>query len=378
MNPKDTARDDRRLRVLFLSWRDEWHPEAGGSERSLSAIARGLSERGHDVTVATARYSGSRGVEVRDGVRYLRRGNRLTVYPFGFLRAILHRADAVVDVQNGIPFMAGLVRPRSTILLVHHVHREQWRVAVGPVAGRIGWFIESRVSPFVHRSSQHVAVSESTGLELIDLGHPARSISIIRNGSDAPRSRPERSDNPRLVVVSRLVPHKQVEHAIGCLRDLLPEFPTCRLAVVGDGYHLAELRDCATQMGVSDRVEFLGRVDDGTRDAELSRAWVHLLPSLKEGWGLAAVEAAACGTPTVAYRTAGGVVESVIDGETGFLVDSPRGLTEAARRLLRDRELAGRMAFSCEVHAAAHSWKAAIDNFEQALVDVARGVREAP
>ena len=46
-----------------------------------------------------------------------------------------------------------------------------------------------------------------------------------------------------------------------------------------------------------------------------------LLPSVKEGWGLAIMEAAAQGTPTLAYRSAGGVTESIVDGETGLLVD---------------------------------------------------------
>lgn len=365
------AQPSRRARVLFLSWRDEWHPEAGGSERTLGRLSRGLAERDHDVAIATARYPGSAPREVHEGVRYLRRGNRLTVYGFGFVRALADRADVVVDVQNGVPFFAGLIRPSRTLLLVHHVHREQWPVAVGPVAGRVGWTIESRLSPWVHRASDHVVVSASTAQELAALGHPAHRISIVHNGSDTPESLPSRSPDPRLIVVSRLVPHKQVEHAIDCLADLLPTYPTLRLTIVGEGYHLPALREYAHAQGVSAHVDFLGHVDDATRDAELARAWVHLLPSLKEGWGLVAIEAAACGTPTVAYRSAGGVVESVVDEVTGFLVDSRNGMTLATARILEDRLLAQRMAESCGVHAASHSWKSAVDSFEDLVLRVA-------
>jgi glycosyltransferase involved in cell wall biosynthesis len=359
------------LRILFLSWRDEWHPEAGGSERTLGHLSRGLAERDHAVTIATARYPGRPSRETHDGVYYIRRGNRLTVYGHGFARSLIQRADVVVDVQNGVPFFAAVTRPSRTVLLVHHVHREQWPVAVGPLTGRVGWLIESRISPWVHRATSHVAVSSATSAELIALGHPSHRMNIVRNGSDVPSTLPERSRTPRIVVVSRLVPHKQIEHAIDCLGELLPRYPDLRLTVIGEGYHLPALRAYATSRGVDQQVDFMGRVDDATRDAELARAWVHLLPSLKEGWGLVAIEAAACGTPTIAYRSAGGVGESVLDGNTGFLVDSPAELTRKTETLLSDRGLADMMAMSCRVHAAAHTWKSAVDGFETVLLNVA-------
>ena len=63
------------------------------------------------------------------------------------------------------------------------------------------------------------------------------------------------------------------------------------------------------------------------RDRLLAEAWVVLLPSVKEGWGLAVLEAAAQRTPTIAYRHAGGVTESVVDGVTGYLVDDVDAMT---------------------------------------------------
>ena len=351
----------------MLSWRDEWHPEAGGSERTLGQVARGLVERGHAVTVATARYAGRPSREWHQGVLYVRRGNRLSVYAHGFARASMKRYDAIVDVQNGIPFFAAACRPRRTLLVVHHVHREQWPVAVGPIASRIGWIIESRVSPWIHRSSAHLAVSSSTAGELVEIGHPAERIAVVRNGTDPPASLPPRHPSPTLIMVSRLVPHKQVEHGITCVASLMQRHPNISLRIIGEGHHEHSLREYAQRLGVDDRVEFLGRVDDVTRDRELAKAWVHLLPSLKEGWGLVAVEAAACGTPTIAYRSAGGVTESVIDNQTGFLVDTQATFYDAVERIITDRALAERMSIACGVHAAAHSWKATVDGFEDAI-----------
>ncbi len=64
----------------------------------------------------------------------------------------------VVDTQNGLPFLARLAFGRRVAVLVHHCHRELWPVA-GPMKGRIGWFVESKLSPRLHRRNQYVTVS---------------------------------------------------------------------------------------------------------------------------------------------------------------------------------------------------------------------------
>src|SRR6266540_3728290 len=98
--------------VLFLTGRDTSHPERGGT-----------------VTLFCAAHRGAPAEEVRGGVRVMRRGGHATV----FLHAVLLHAagrlgshDLVVDVQNGLPFFARLWCRRPVVVLVHHVHREQW------------------------------------------------------------------------------------------------------------------------------------------------------------------------------------------------------------------------------------------------------------
>jgi glycosyltransferase involved in cell wall biosynthesis len=352
------------MRLLILTWRDEWHPEAGGSERMIGEVVRGLVRRGHAVEVATAAYPGRPRVEEVDGVRYHRAGSRLSVYPHGFLRALRGRQDVVVDVQNGVPFFAAALGRRS-LLLVHHVHREQWPVAVGPLAAKVGWFVESRLSPWVHRRTRVLAVSHATARELASLGHPSDAVDVVVNGCDLPASLTSTGPARNLVVVSRLVPHKQVDHAIRAVADLAPRHRDLTLTVVGTGYHRQALRALAEQLGVAHRVRFVGYVSDAERDEALGRAWVHLLPSVKEGWGLVAVEAAASGTPTVAYRSAGGVTESVVDGVTGLLVDDYGGFVRAVDRLLSDRELVDHMGLEGRLHATSLSWKSTVDGFEE-------------
>ena len=74
----------------------------------------------------------------------------------------------VVDVQNGMPFLSRLVARCPVLVLVHHVHREQWRSCFGPVLGRIGWWMESWLAPRLYRKCRYVTVSEHTRAELAD------------------------------------------------------------------------------------------------------------------------------------------------------------------------------------------------------------------
>jgi hypothetical protein len=105
-------------------------------------------------------------------------------------------------------------------------------------------------------------------------------------------------------------------------------------------------------------VTFAGFVDDVTKHRLLAAAWVHALPSVKEGWSLAVVESAAHGTPTVAFRSAGGPTESVLDGETGAARRRPDRLRPRTARLLTEPALRESMGRAARAHAARFSWPA--------------------
>src|SRR4051794_7820222 len=175
--------------------------------------------------------------EVAAGVRIVRRGGRLGVYPRALAHVLRHRPRLVVDVQNGLPFCSTLVTRAPVTVLVHHVHREQWPIVFGRLGGKLGWWLESVVAPRVYRRSRYVTVSEATRSELAGLGVAPERVAIVPNGVEPVLHVPTpRSPTPRLVVVGRLVPHKQVEHAIQVVARLRDRWPGVRLAVVGEGW----------------------------------------------------------------------------------------------------------------------------------------------
>ena len=368
------------VHIAWLNWRDTANPEGGGSEVYLERIAQGLVGRGHRVTVVCAAHDAAPPDEVKNGVRFLRRGSKLGVY--GQARRLLRSSeladvDVVVDTQNGLPFFATWATRAPVVVLVHHVHREQWPVVYDPVRARAGWLVESRIAPWAYRRCRYVAVSGATRAELMELGVDPRRITVVHNGTDpADGVRAGHGNRPRILVLGRLVPHKRVEHVLAAARVLRADFPDLQVAVVGDGWWSEHLVAEARRLEVDDIVEFTGHVDADAKAAQLDQARVLALPSLKEGWGLVVMEAAARGVPTVAYAAAGGVGESISAGTTGILVDGDgeagiTAFTAALRRVLSDDELRDRLGEAARRHAQRFSWDAATDAFEAVLHDAA-------
>jgi glycosyltransferase involved in cell wall biosynthesis len=364
------------LRLLMLNWRDTTNPEGGGSERYVESVARLLAGAGHDVTVFCAAHENAPADEVRDGVRFVRRGSKLGVYPHALWWLARRRSfDVVVDVQNGLPFFSPLVTRAPVVVLVHHVHREQWPVVYGPVRARLGWWIESWLAPRIYRRSQYVAVSDVTRRELVGLGVDADRIAVVHNGTDTPLEPLAPADeHPRLTVLGRLVPHKRVEHALEVLARLRVDTPDLRLTVVGHGWWADQLRTAAAAAGVGGSVDFLGYVDDHDKHLALARSWVLLTPSLKEGWGLCVAEAASHGVPSIAYASAGGVTESIVHGQTGLLVgDDLDELTAATRLLLEDSVLRRRLGDAAREWSAQFAWTTTAEAFLTVLRTAASG-----
>jgi len=373
--------------VLLLCWRDTGHPQGGGSEAYLQRIGAQLAASGVDVTLRTARYRGSARRDVVDGVRIDRAGGAYSIYIWAGLAMVAARfglgplrrvrPDVVIDTQNGLPFLARLAYGRRVVVLVHHCHRELWPVA-GRWKGRFGWFVESRLSPWLHRRNQYVTVSLPSARDLTDLGVDAAHIAVVRNGLDeAPAQTLElpRAEHPRIAVLSRLVPHKQIEHALDAVAELRPRMPGLHLDIVGGGWWRDRLVDHARLLGVSDAVTFHGHVDDAAKHEVLQSSWVHVLPSRKEGWGLAVTEAAQHGVPTIGYRCSGGLTDSIVDGVTGLLVDDQDELVAGLERLLTDPVLRDQLGGKAQTRSGEFSWRQSADAMRTVLDSLLAGKR---
>jgi glycosyltransferase involved in cell wall biosynthesis len=177
-----------------------------------------------------------------------------------------------------------------------------------------------------------------------------------------------------VATVGRLVPHKQVEHAIDAVLALREEMPDIRLHVVGSGWWEGNLHEYVAERDAGGTVVFHGHVDEEHKHEVYERSWLLALPSLKEGWGLVIGEAGMHSTPAVAYRSAGGTRESIADGRSGVLVEDQHELTEAIGELLRDTGRRRRLGAGALEMSHEFTWEHAQQSFAVVVVSALDGV----
>jgi len=209
-------------------------------------------------------------------------------------------------------------------------------------------------------NSRWTAALARTVLDALDRPTLARDVRVVPLGTTPSHFRPgidPRSvrakygldGGPWLLTVSRLDTHKGIDTAIRALPAVRAAFPTVRYAVAGVGSHRPEFERLVATLGLGDAVRFLGFVADDELPALYNAADLYVGASrrydlLAEGFGIALVEASACGLAVVAGDS-GGVPDAVRDGETGLLVDpdDPAAVTVGITRLLGDPALRRRL-----------------------------------
>jgi glycosyltransferase involved in cell wall biosynthesis len=355
------------VHVLVLNWLDRGNPAAGGAETHLHETFGRIVTAGWQVTLVSSGWPGSTSRAELDGIRIHRVGTRLT-YPVPAVRharRLLREGDVdlVVEDLNKAPLFTPTWSRRPLLLLVHHLFGGTVFQEAGLHLALPTWLLEKPI-PSIYRDVPVVAVSESTRDDLARRGMDRGRITVIPNGIDVGAFRPAppggRFEEPTALYLGRLKKYKRVDLVLRAVARVRDEHDLpLTLLVAGKGDHRERLEAEAEALGlVPDGVRFLGYVDEDRKRELLARAWVHCLTSPKEGWGIANLEAAASGTPTIASDSPG-LRDSVVHGTTGFLV--PHGDTAALAhglaRLVRDPDLRDRLGRGGRAFAAGFSWE---------------------
>ncbi|SRR6266498_3741248 len=356
----------KSLHILALNWRFIEHPQAGGAEINIFEQARRWVRQGHQVTLICAdpgpKYAPQKN-ELIEGISVHRMGNRLSVYLFALIYYLMHLRsfDYLVDVSNGIPFFTPLISWTPGVLVVHHVHGLQWFRELPYLFAAIGWFLESRVVPFLYRKWPIIAVSPTTREDLIDLGFDSRNISIVYNGINCPALIPVTStgsnydDKCRIVYLGRLKRYKRIDRLVRMMPELRAQVSNIHLDIAGDGDARAEIEQLIHQLNLKDCVTIHGYVSEARKAEILSLACVFATPSMHEGWGLSVIEANAYGCPAVAFDVPG-LRMSIRNGETGLLAVDDRSYLDALVRIITDSEFRNRLAEGASRWAAQFNW----------------------
>jgi glycosyltransferase involved in cell wall biosynthesis len=220
--------------------------------------------------------------------------------------------------------------------------------AEGGLLRATGWrrrLLQVRARLMSKPAARVVGISEFVRQRALSLGVAASKLTVIPNGVDTNRFRPDPQarrwlsremclgvDELLLLTVGGLSEIKHVEDIVRGCADLDRRGVRFRLLVAGDGPRRGSLELLASALGIGERVHWLGSVPD---PVQLMQACdMFLLASVGEAFGNVLTEAMACGAPVVASRS-GGIGEVVTDGETGRLVTpgDPRAIADAVEEL---------------------------------------------
>jgi glycosyltransferase involved in cell wall biosynthesis/O-antigen/teichoic acid export membrane protein len=344
--------------ILLLTDRDWTHPQGGGTGTNLYGQVSRWVAWGHRVTVLAGSYPGAADVErPHERLTIHRMGGRMTVFPRAALacwRGIGRDADVVLEVVNGIAFFTPLWwwlrAPRVT--LVHHVHQDHYVAEMGR-RGRLAALLAERLPlQTLYRHHPFLTISDSARRDLVGLGIPSEQIHVAYLGvePDAFHEAPDAAQ-PTLLYLGRLKQYKRLE----VLLDVLEGIPQARLEVAGEGDHRPVLEAEIEQRGLAERVTLHGHVSEEAKRDLYARSWVNLTASSAEGWCLTVMEAAAAGTPSAALAV-GGLPESIVDGQTGVLADTPEELAHEVAALVGDDDRRATLGETARSRARGFTW----------------------
>jgi glycosyltransferase involved in cell wall biosynthesis len=349
------------VKVLIFNWRDVKHPDAGGAEIHIHEQAKRWVDWGHEVTLFTSRPEGSPTYDEIDGVKIVRGGGFYSVYPraaLAYITSLRKQADVLLDLVNGIPFFTPAYSGKPKVGLMHHVHRQQFLVEMGPVLGRIGQAIEYCFPAFLRYDSV-VCISKSTADEMKKclLGAQNLPLQVVYPGIDHSFFGPgdRKFSRPTILYLGRIKKYKRLDLLLSMMPAIQKRVEDVELLVAGKGDALEDMKRLARKKGLGDYIRFLGHVSEEEKLDLYRKSWVLAMPSMNEGWGMNVIEANACGTPCVAYRVPG-LDESIAQGKSGYLADDDDQFSQGLLGILDNQSLREELSSGAIEWASRYNW----------------------
>jgi glycosyltransferase involved in cell wall biosynthesis len=327
----------------------------GGAERWYRNLAERLAVEGHDVTYLTLRQWDRGAPPQVPGVGVRSAGPRMALYTGGRRRIApplvfgagvlwhLLRHGRRYDVVHTASFpyfsllAAGLLRRARGYRLVVDWHelwsREYWRAYLGPVGGRIGWFVQLRG---VRLRQRAFCFAQLTARRLAD-EHVRGDVTVLEGEYAGPLElRPPRPPRELVTFAGRHIPEKRVPALVPAIALVRRELPGLRAAILGDGPERPEVLARIAALGLQDAIDAPGFVSAEEVEEALGSALCMVLPSSREGYGMVVIEAAAAGTPSVVVAGIdNAAVELVQEGVNGTVAEdaTPEALAAAILRV---------------------------------------------
>jgi glycosyltransferase involved in cell wall biosynthesis len=379
------TRAHRLVNILLVNWQDRANPHAGGAEIHLFEIFGRMAAAGHRVRLVCSGWEGAPRRASIEGISVERVGGRNSFALLG--RRAVHRAiraerpDILVEDVNKLPLFLTVGTKLPFCAIVPHLFgttafdEASWPIATVVCAAE-------RPLPWAYRRAGFHAISESTRDDLVARGVSRNRIRVIHPGVDSKRFTPppggRRSATPTFLYVGRLKHYKGVGLALRALALAHRRRPDLRLDIAGTGDCRDELEQLSASLDLNRAVTFHGFVSEERKIGLMRTAWANVFPSPKEGWGITVMEAAACGTPSLASESPG-LRDSVRHGETGYLVPhgDVDGLAARMVELADSPPLVERLGERARRFAEGLPWEQTAAATERHLNDIIEGPTSA-
>lgn len=361
----------------------------GGVEKRVSELAARLAALGNEVHLLVPLREGSApsrtgGVTLREVARsrpLYTRGGRRAVLPalahgLGVWRLLQRERFDVVDCQ--IPAFPSAIaawlatRGRRTKLVItwHEAWDRDWLDEMGGLLGRLGRLVERLVARL---PAVHLAVSPQIAAVVSRIGGPAPE--VIPPGVEVGGL--ALTNDPRgladVVFVGRLIPTKNLGLLIEATGRLVASGLDLSVVVIGDGPAREDWESQVAERALTGTIRFLGSIEEWSDVMAIVRsAKVLALPSLREGYGMIALEAAALGVPVVTVEHRRNAASHIVEhGVTGLSVPAdPGSFADAIRRLLEDDALRSRLGDEARERARLSDWEAVAETTQDLYAGV--------
>lgn len=401
---------------------DFYYPMTNGVAVFSHNLAKGLAKRGHEVMVICPSFTGKYHVAKKDGVKVV----YLSSVRFPFYPDQVHTVPEKTKIfglslprvvyKNGIriarkpyrelrkaldDFQPDVIHNQMVITIAMAVryyvkhHNPVPLVSTGHaypdnLTGQMKWLhlmkkptdaiVRTYFGSFLKMADYVTAPTETAVGDLVPGGAKNLNVPVeaLSNGVDLSEFKPGRADErvlakcglvknrPRVLYVGRVDPEKSIEKVLEAFKKVCEKNAEVELVVVGDGTAKVELEKRTQELGLRDRVRFLGKILPPEL-VELYRSGTLFVTASKtETQGIVLIEAAAVGLPLVAVN-AGAVKEICVNGVNGILCrpDDTTGLAKAMLKILGDTELAQKMGENSLVIAKKHDLNNTLSRFEE-------------
>jgi len=359
------------MKILIFNWRDIKSPDFGGAEVTTYELARRWVKWGHQVTWFSSKFKNCKEKETVEGIKIIRQGSLFTVHLKAFFFYKKHfksKFDIIIDQVHGIPFFTPLYVKEPKIAYIHEVAGKIWFWEWPLSIALLGFLSDFIIFRLFYRKTKFITISQTTAMDLESVGISKENIRIIKNGVAKIKisQNINKEKFPTLIFLGRLYRAKRAEEILKATKLLVKKYPKLRLWIVGKGKnnYTKKLKKLAESLKIDQNVTFYGFLEEKKKNELLKRAWVLVMTSLKEGWGLTVLEAAFLSTPSVVYNSSG-LNESVIDGKTGLICkkNTPQDLAKIIGKIIIDKKLRNTLGKNAQKFARQFSWNESAKEF---------------